>query len=288
MEAITISRSKLILTTLQDEVVKARISEASMSNLISTKEYNGFISKATTKRVKSMVEGFITSIESVQNKHKKVAIREKIQPTFATLTLPYKQFHKDNIIKRKCLTPFIEELKKFHNVKLYVWRAEPQDNGNIHFHILLDRFVDWKDIRSRWNRIINKLEYVDAFEQKWGHNNPNSTDIHGLEKVGSISSYIVKYMTKNKVRRKIEGRVWGASKEFHNFKNLRIPFTYDLLEDLEMLVESGTIFPKLYDYCRIFSIRMNNLTDLIGSKIAAIYEHYINSIFTTKLLYYDT
>lgn len=259
-----------------------------MDNLIRTSDYNGFISKNTTKRVKAMVEGFITSIEQVQQRYKSIAVKQKIQPTFATLTLPYKQFHGDNEIKRKCLTPFIAELQKFHNVKLYVWRAEPQANGNIHFHILLDRFIHWSDIRARWNRIINKLEYVDAFEQKEGHNDPNSTDMHGLKKVNSISSYIVKYMTKREIRRKIKGRVWGCSKEFHLFKNPRIILTRDIMRDLRRLERKGLIYKRVFDYCAIFSIKLNNLTTFTTSLVSRIYNDFIEQFLTKQLIYYET
>lgn len=288
MQAISINRSKLIITQVPDEVTKKRITESSLGNLIRTNKYNGYISRSTTKRIKSMIEGFTSSVNEIQTKHRKVAIKEKIQNTFATLTLPYEQFHTDNEIKRKCLTPFLEELKKFHNIKLYIWRAEPQQNGNIHFHILLDRFVHHTDIRERWNRIINKLEYVNAFAQKHNHTNPNSTDIHSLQKVNSISSYIVKYMTKNKPSRKIEGRVWGCSTAFHNFKNPRVELTKELFADFNILRNTRKIFTRVYDYCEIAFVKFNDIIKNKTSKIAMIYKEFINQTLTPLILNYGT
>lgn len=148
---------------------------------------------------------------------------------FITLTLPSKQIHSDNEIKRKCLNSFLIELERYHKIKNYVWRAELQKNGNIHFHILIDKFVHWNDIRNRWNRIINKLGYVDNYRikmkefykdgfkirkdlEKWwpeknqrasykanqltDYHNPNSTDIHSLKKIRNIKVYLIKYLTK--------------------------------------------------------------------------------------------
>ncbi len=40
----------------------------------------------------------------------------------------------------------MDNMKKSYQVDYYVWKAEPQKNGNIHFHILMDRWVDYKDI----------------------------------------------------------------------------------------------------------------------------------------------
>lgn len=160
---------------------------------------------------------------------------------FITLTLPSKQIHTDNEIKRKCLNSFLIELERYHKVKNFVWRAELQKNGNIHFHILIDKFVHWNDVRNRWNRIINKLGYVDNYRAKmklffkngfkvrddllknWSEpkqrasykanqltdfNNPNSTDIHSLKKIRNIKVYLIKYMTK----------IDDAKQEINNYK----------------------------------------------------------------------
>jgi len=149
---------------------------------------------------------------------------------FITLTLPSQQVHDDNEIKRKCLNSFLIELQKYEKVKNYVWRAEKQKNGNIHFHIIVDKFIHWNTIRNRWNRIINKLGYVDQYRENmldfykngfavrnelvkaWsetkqrasykrnletGFHNPNSTDIHSIKKIHNIQHYFIKYMTKN-------------------------------------------------------------------------------------------
>ena len=154
---------------------------------------------------------------------------------FVTLTLPSEQIHPDNVIKSKCLNSLLIELKKYHKVKNYIWRAEKQKNGNIHFHILVDKFIPWSKLRDRWNRIIEKLGYVTAYRESmlqfhkggfqvrqdllkyWSFkkqiqayktgskndwNSPNSTDVHSIRKVINLKGYITKYMTKNEDRLK--------------------------------------------------------------------------------------
>lgn len=261
-----------------------KMANASLNNLIRDASYNGWISKRTTKRIQQMIEAFTTSVQQVRNQYKKIAVTQKIQNTFITLTLPYKQFHDDKVIKRKCLTPFIAELKKFHNVRYFIWRAEPQENGNIHFHILVDRFVSWQDVRCRWNRIVGKLEYLDAFEQKHGHRNPNSTDIHGLKGINQISSYIVKYMTKDKPRRKIEGRIWGCSSDFHLLKNPRLIFDAELWADYMILKKECKIFERTYEFCAISAIKLNDITKFTFSKLADIYRRFVFNNLTINLI----
>jgi hypothetical protein len=62
---------------------------------------------------------------------------------------------------------------------------------------------------------------------KCDFNNPNSTDIHAIEKINSITSYVVKYVCKKDDRqtddghevRKIEGRIWGCSDALRSIKH---------------------------------------------------------------------
>ena len=82
---------------------------------------------------------------------------------FLTLDLPFQQHHDDVTIKHDLLNQFIVEIKNKWFVKNYIWRAEKQNNGNIHFHIIIDRFVDYSWIRNTWNRICDKLDYVQLF-----------------------------------------------------------------------------------------------------------------------------
>jgi len=101
--------------------------------------------------------------------------REKVG--FLTLTLPSPQVkkvhknwvefrHSDQEIKSKCLNQFFVELSKNYGLKHKVWKGEKQKNGNIHFHVLIDRFISHTELRERWNRIINKLGYVSRYRDQ--------------------------------------------------------------------------------------------------------------------------
>jgi hypothetical protein len=67
-------------------------------------------------------------------------------------------------------------LKQKYNVKLYLWVAEPQVNGNIHFHILIDKFIENVpepkyakvplELTKEWNRILDLYGYVAPYTQK--------------------------------------------------------------------------------------------------------------------------
>ncbi len=160
-----------------------------------------------------------------------------IYPTFITLTLPAKQKHSDKDLYAKGLNYFIEQVKRSHDVTNYLWRAERQVNGNIHYHIIVDKFIGWKLVRSYWNRIIEKLGYIEDYRtnQKNHHkngfnyskdlndkrsyetqykaytegisnnwSNPNSTDIHKVTNIKNLTSYVSKYVSKCPETEKIQ------------------------------------------------------------------------------------
>jgi len=116
---------------------------------------------------------------------------------FITLTLPQAQGEVlDSEIKKKCLDPWFKSMKRRHGLKSYVWRAERQFNGNVHFHITSDTWLPLDDIRDEWNHQLRKLDLISDFKAKHGHDRPNSTDVHAVWKINNIAGYMVKYMSK--------------------------------------------------------------------------------------------
>lgn len=218
---------------------------------LSRGKYNGYMSPKTRSKVKKYLGSWINAIDRLKVDRRLYDLDFVPQIVFVTLTLSSYQIHKDNQIKRKLLMPFIETLKRKHNVKEYFWRAESQKNGNIHFHLLIDSHIPWYNLRSEWNKAQNKLGYVDRYQEnhskldlkgyiakyslftkckrstlerryekgvKSNWANPNSTDIRELYKVQNKESYIIKYSCKSDGYRPIKGRIHGASNGLKSFQ----------------------------------------------------------------------
>src|SRR4030042_275543 len=195
----------------------------------SARKNNGYLSSHAKRKMNKSIDYLLVTSDrkKVYSKVQKKYVSFRI--VFVTLTLPSKQIHTDKEITNKCLNQLFVELSKYHNVKKFVWRAEKQDNGNIHYHILISEFVEWSELRKRWNRICNKLGYVDRYQEKMKEfykdgfrpsknendkrtieqqrkafilgqksewRSPNSTDIHDTRKIKDIKAYVAKYMTK--------------------------------------------------------------------------------------------
>lgn len=95
--------------------------------------------------------------------------------TFITLTLPAAQTHTDRELTTNLLNPFLSYARKYFHVRYYVWKKELQQNGNLHFHLVTDRFIKADCLRNAWNRLCNKgkvkgvaapFDYVDRYRAK--------------------------------------------------------------------------------------------------------------------------
>ena len=188
------------------------------------------ISHRSQAKIKTAID-FLTTISPKKTVYDQ-AIDKSVtfNLVFATLTLSSEQIHSDNEIKKIVLHQFITEITKVYKVNHYLWRMEKQGNFNTHFHFVFNRFIPYYELRQRWNRIQNKLGYVDRYRAnmlqyfkdgfrlsenpndkrdyqtqlaayklgvKTDWSQPNSTDIHSVYHVTNLSLYVSKYMTKN-------------------------------------------------------------------------------------------
>lgn len=221
------------------------------------------LSSASSRKIKSKVQAlyFLKKIDYVSylKKNKKTRDNQEYKKViFVTLTLPAKQKHDDNYIKKHYLNQFLIELQQKTAVDLYLWRAEKQKNGNIHFHLIINKNVHWAFIRRLWNRILGKGEnsYISDYstnqkaffsngfklrndgrsEQKQreaykrgintGFTDPNSTDIKEIKNEKAINNYISKYMSKNEKSDEndfnVTGKIWGCSRELSSISEKTI------------------------------------------------------------------
>ena len=187
------------------------------------------ISKSSKKKIMDSINSMYILSEPRKIEMKTGKFIYNFKMSFVTLTLPSEQQHQDTVIKKTCLNQFLVELRKHYGVQNYVWKAELQKNENIHFHLILDKYIDYQALRRRWNRCINKLGYVDAYSDKmqkltlsqyhqmrckngaedfnknalifakgkkckWS--NPNSVDVRSVHNKNNLAIYLSKYISK--------------------------------------------------------------------------------------------
>lgn len=191
--------------------------------------HNFEISKKASERIKEKVSWLyeLAKNKTVTTTSGKTLFSFKMN--FITLTLPALQVHPTAQITAECLNQFLTECKAKYGLENYVWRLEFQKNGNAHYHIATDTFIDYTSAKLIWNRCLFKLGYIRAYREKFENmtfaeynastnasgkiefnvirerygrgratnwDSPNTVDVRAVSNAKNIAFYISKYITK--------------------------------------------------------------------------------------------
>lgn len=190
----------------------------------------GVISFKAARRIQAALKWllFLSKSQKVYNKETRRFVKFRV--CMVTITLSSLQCHSDQVIKSRLFNQLLTELREHNGMHHYVWRAEKQQNGNIHFHLVTNIYLNALKLRQKWNRIQNKLNYVNTYADQMnakiktfldyyneyidqadiatlrrrylhgkscGWHNPNSTDIHSIKNVKNLTAYLCKYLCKD-------------------------------------------------------------------------------------------
>ena len=266
---------------------------------------HGLMSHKANKRVRLAIDWmiYLAKDKPLYSAEKKSKYQFKLN--FLTLTLPSKQKHSDNEIKATLLNQFLVELRHKYKVQNYLWRAESQANGNIHFHIVCDTFVPWRTLRTDWNRITEKLGYVSGFTANTGKHDQNSTDVHSINAIKNLSGYLSKYCSKNskgytvlatkasfqpfkpiswlsykhpvlqknaKFYRQIHGKLWGLSTNLSKYQTAKSEVHGRIEAELEWIRNKKKSCIKYLDMATVYLITTK---ELFQYKCMALYDKFI-------------
>lgn len=300
-----ISTGKIIMYNELHGRSFANCGKSNSLNNLSDNHVKGVLSAGSKKSIKRNVNLWIDCLEAKKFMSRKNNQWLKSQITFCTLTLPSNQFHTDKEIKRDLLNRWNIEIKRETKRDTNLWVAEKQENGNIHFHILYSNYIDWKIIRRKWNNILNDFGYIENYRNNQKHfhkdgfrlredlldkwsaenqykayqqgvacnwSNPNSTDIHSLEKIKNVANYITKYLTKGNDNNLIDGRLWSCSKNFLLLQPADFIITNEINEYLEYELKNDKV--KKFDGENYSVISGTSLKEL-RNKSPIIYKQYM-------------
>jgi hypothetical protein len=245
--------------------------------------FNYDLSKNAFMKLKYACNTIYYLSEVKENKNFKLDCMFKWRLNFITLTLPVEQFKTDKYIVQNYLTPFLLFLRRKFKVHHYIWKAEAQLNGNLHFHIVTDKYCYYETVRNEWNTILYSDGWIDRFRDIFRHSDPNSTDVHSIRKADHISAYFIKYFNKKRTseRRQIECTKWNCSRSLSYENRLKLSNYGNNSEFLEFADTNLNNVRKDFDYCTIYNIALakyqKNVPD--NTKEALLkWKSYINSL----------
>lgn len=260
-------------------------------------DHGGNISQKADKKIRNAINWLLCASEPKKVYVKKSNSWFDFKVNFITLTLPDTAKEISNYdFKTKLLNPWLTYMRKYLGLKNYVWKIEFQKNGKLHLHISTDTFIHHARVRSSWNSLLGKNNYLVDFYKKFGHANPNSTDIHSVRKIRNLGAYLAKYMSKKMSDNKIfKGRIWGCNFEIARANKTSMFINRDeCAENLKPLMSKKIEWYKMQHACpktgllkdrgEIFYLTMKNwLSDISGT----IKEKFDETVLGLKNLYHD-
>lgn len=256
--------------------IKKIVNEKSIDNLNVGYRQSRLISKSSAKKITDAVQWLEliakTKVYTTKNGKKFV---HKLQ--MITLTVPDDCGWDDKEIMKKAFQPVLDNLRTNYAMNNYIWRAEAQERGEIHFHIITDCPIGYWVILKIWNDRLSKVGLLDEWrvqrresgeskivksKYKYFNENPNSADIKRIPRGCNIENYIAKYIskkTKGKEPRRLTIRHYGLSYSLSRLKEFR-----QQTEELaELIFHHAMILPNVKrvkkEWCDYIGVKLKRI-----------------------------
>lgn len=251
--------------------------------------YSGEMSKGSIKRLQNACElmNAVTQKKTFISKKDGRKITYRIGLITLTLSAPQQEIT-DAQIKKEMLEPYLRKLKKY-GLKNYIWKAERQENGNLHFHIFIDCFVPKEDVTNIWNRLQSKFHFIKAYQSKYGLKEAPSTNIKVVKSKDGMIRYMLKYMIKPVAKGeqlefgrptdpKHKGKTWDCSKALKLNNPTAGEATESEWESVSKAVEDGFLKEVPKDHATIYFYTTQKSVYHLPNSLKERYFSYLRAV----------
>ena len=190
------------------------------ANFHDKKTYSGKITDGAKRRISRTVD-ILLQASPIMKKYNP-ATNRVINHSLSFITLTISENEKMLTAKEAysaLLKPFLRYFRDRKEIETYIWKAELQARGQIHYHITTPSVLHYSDVKNHWNYLQRKAGLLATFKEKYGHENPNSTDIHAVRKIKNIQAYLTKYLCKSSQNQtSTTGKLWDCSVDIKGAK----------------------------------------------------------------------
>jgi len=244
----------------------------SKEDLPKRKAYSGEVTRGAVKRMRKAISLIVQKTPTRKIFNPVSKSYHDFSIGFTTLTIGDQQGKSEKQVYQELLAPWLRWARR-KGMKDYVWRAELQERGAVHYHLITNVFLHYQEMQDTWNRYQKKHGYLQSFGRKHGHFRPNSVDVHSVWKVGDIESYMSKYMTKD-VGAVVDGKIWDASRNLKSARYYTDYLTPGNLDRLRTIAQKE----KQSEHCTIFNLNKGYQSYVLDSVQKASYYKYLRSI----------
>lgn len=103
----------------------------------------------------------------------------------------------EDIDAMKCLNIWLTRVRKMSPKVEYLWIAERQKNGTIHFHLLMDKFLNIRVVNHFMAICVDKVNRDnDGKYGGYNRNRYNGVDVKRVFDIKGVRNYLAKYFSK--------------------------------------------------------------------------------------------
>lgn len=272
--------------------------------------YSGELRPGTKKRLTKAVEFLIMTAKKRRIDNTVIGKKHNFKLGFITLTLadpppaylleyvlePYTDINGNDRERKKYLFP--EERKKyFHQAyknmlaptlkwmrqtqkaAAYVWKAELQERGQIHWHITCDTFIDCNKLLIKWNELQRQHGYQKKFFTTNGYYSTAGVEVRAVKSEHLTARYLQKEIEKGFQNVDSLGtKVWDCSlnlkgNPYYTVENYG--FSYS---DLMAMKAQRDIFVHIKDRCCIIELLGKTGCFFLTNPQIREYNEYMNRV----------
>lgn len=250
---------------------------------LSTRErYKGIVTPAVKKRMKKAITLLLQCTPYEWKIHPVTGRQFQHKISFITLTTPtHENSYNGKWCHKNLLQPMLRILRTRYGMKSYIWKVELQDNKQIHYHITCDVALNHTRLRTEWNNLLIRHDMLEDFKIRYGHSNPNSTDIHSVHNVKNLEAYLVKYITKEYQNEDaLNCKIWDCSKNLKVNDYFKIELDSPLHQYIRGLQKSFMVFTKYFERAIFLDFKTTDYYANFSSRIIDEFHNYLKYVRT--------
>jgi len=271
------------------------------------KTYQGIATKGAKYRMRKAVDTMlqITKPQRILNPITNKVFTHRL--SFITLTISSTSKQEDKFCYDNLLRPFLQWLDKTIGVELYIWKAELQQRGQIHYHLTTPTFILHDKIREKWNYLQKKNGIIK------GNQYPPSTEIKEAKNIRNIEAYLVKEICKDTIEthlfnepnqnekvlcqdlifgniiscypsqtfndKTIYSKIWDCSENLKKNPYFTIEINQENYQEIQQ-TKATTEYNKIIqtEHCTIIDLKENYKDEILENNLKIEHNKYINCI----------
>lgn len=269
------------------------------ANIVNQETYTGRLCPGAKKRLFKAVEVLIQSTKDRVIYNPVIGFEHPFHLNFITLTV----HSPDRMISgreayKTLLSPFLQWFRRSKGCTSYIWKAELQERGQIHYHITSDTYIHKDELRAKWNELQRKAGYLDIYFEKKGHYNAPSAHVKAVRKIANMAGYIKKRIDtwdkKSNIRNEITktvqniesvgGKVWDCSLNLKRGSYFITDLEYGYGRKLQQLIVEGKVVQSRAERCIVYKFIDRPAYMLLSYHDKIAYFKHMRDIAENKVL----